>query len=610
MPDTPTHTGIPSSPNEPGPSQPITSGDLEDTAINRPLFQDGQYVGHLIRDDATGNLFLHRQGEVGSQPFTPGFYVVGSGSTVEVDNAGNIRDTFGPATSPGGSSFGEDLTLLRERFRLQQSLNEANRTGDTAQAIELRRLQEEIDTAAEQRGWDRQVWKDAVDRHHELTLLGREEDFVREMTERREGFEAEQSQLSRENQLRLSLISNIGALRRAQLELKAEANRELAATLGTDPFRSAVAQRGGIQVGRTPAQAFRTDLQRTATERIPQVDVLSAPLSELSQEITGRQEAIGRAPQRPVIGLQGGGRIKLGAGGGFTVQRDGGGLQQAGSVLVGEQGPELLERAGGSELTARPAGGGFGEEGRTLADIFADAREGRLLGPVDVPAPTDFDPLTMERAIGRIFERVGLPPVRTQAGNTLFQQEGLPSSRVFGDVDRPLGDVFSQLGVRPTLFRDPETGQVFGRDEQGIIHSLTGTGGLASILQLNKLAGGAVEPGQIVELAPGQLAELGPMGESFMGKPEGTELIRGFDEGLFPAPRAPIIEPVTGLALPTPEAGISLLRPGRLSDAERQLIFGQGGAFELAGFSQAEIERRRRFFTPAGSGGGRVGTFA
>jgi len=235
-----------------------------------------------------------------------------------------------------------------------------------------------------------------------------------------------------------------------------------------------------------------------------------------------------------------------------------------------------------------------------------DAR--RQLGPLIPGFPTgltptqedilgaDWDRASIERAIGQLWSHLGIDPLRSQVGPLGGVQFGAGPG--YG-----LPGVLGQLGVgRPQLFRNSETGQVFLL-QQGKLHAVT-TPGLASASQLERM--GITNPQDIISVTPEVLEQFGGISDPLYYGPDfNLQEMLPVAEGRWPTLAQPIVEPVTGLVLPAPRAVAGLLP--QLPPTIRQLVYD---AYQLAGYSPADVEAERMWFTPFGTatpGGVRLG---
>lgn len=321
--------------------------------------------------------------------FQPGMYRTQLDQMMELDATGGSFPS-GTRTIPtgggGGLGYGEQVGLIgveteaqirlaEARAEIDMQLWEAQRPGSMADQRALLNERERIDREAETRGYQFQAWMTVVDQHFQIRLRDMDQEDRIEIErmrqvwdaeqarlaqefqtgEREAGqeFTAEQAELARQNQLRTQAIGELGGLRRQLVSAQQQANQWLAETLGKDPIRAATRLQGGVQVGRTPMQAYRGQLQRLASQQMPEVDVMG-DVGELIAAVGGQQ---GRAqmPQAPrlgvptaPVGMTGGGTVEMvrDAGGTFVINQDAATPDLTGAtgigIKVGERGEEIV----------------------------------------------------------------------------------------------------------------------------------------------------------------------------------------------------------------------------------------------------------------------------
>lgn len=332
---------------------PSGSGSALGTFVYGP---DGVPLGRLLnaalfppnmQQHYPRGLFIERPDGTYMSVAGGGTFLTGTGLLIDVDAEGNLRSSrqvpssmFFGADGGGGGSFSSsaagmaqqhayDVDLLNRRGEIDLMLDDARSRNDRETQLILLRERERIDRAAEERGWQREIWIDAVRRWHELEVLGRQQTF-----------EAEQNRLARENALRQQAIGELGGLQRQWMQNVQQARELLASTLGGGPFYSAALLRGGVLRGTTPTQAFRSELEKVVASRPQQVN-LQGPLPELLQAIQNFPGQQMPTPASPTLGFRGGGDVS------FTIQPDNPSPDVRGNtgvgILVGEGGPEVLE---------------------------------------------------------------------------------------------------------------------------------------------------------------------------------------------------------------------------------------------------------------------------
>ena len=231
--------------------------------------------------------------------------------------------------------------LSEQAAELEIKIQAAAEAGNRETQLLLLRERAKLDEEAEKAGFQRELWIRAVD----------------------QAFDAKENALNRETQLRGQAIGELGANARAFAEQQGRARSDLAATQGTDPFRSAIRQQGGIALGRTPAQGLRRDLERVAYARPPQVN-LGGSIEDIFSGLQQFQNKLAN-PAQGQLGFAGGGEVITLGRDQYRILEDSKEPDIAGpagiGIEVGERGKELLEimpdRIRVIPIRARGAGG-------------------------------------------------------------------------------------------------------------------------------------------------------------------------------------------------------------------------------------------------------------
>ena len=311
-----------------------------------------------------------------------------------------------------------------------------------------------------------------------------------------EEFAAEQNRLSEEGALQRNRLNVLSSLLSDLAGAQSQARTTLA-NLQPDPFAFAAAKGGRLQVGTTPQQAFQQELQQTVSATPPAIDpnASAESLQAAINQLTGQQ-----APTAPTaFGLAAGGTVKPSA--------------QPQSFLVGEKGPEVMTvTAQGVQVT--PLVGGMQTGGTALFE----------------PVPFDRESLFPALEDAGIFGSLGINqlPVTVRDPNQEIRGTGFPGATTF-----------SQLGTPPRLVRDVTTSAVF------LIEN-----GQRRFISTAAFEAAGFNQNQIVQLPGSEIIQLGPVA--------GSDVPIGFRQptsatqpSAFTRPASPIIEPTTGVALPS-----------------------------------------------------------
>ncbi|KKK76311.1 hypothetical protein LCGC14_2864930, partial [marine sediment metagenome] len=145
---------------------------------------------------------------------------------------------------------------------------------------------------------------------------GRESDARRleaeaQLQEDQQAFQAEQNELNREGQLKLTLIQGANQLAGQRSQQIQQARTLLAQTLGQDQIKGAALLQGGLGFGTTPLESFRGQLQGFTNEPTVRVNA-NADVGPLQGQVDKlREQVLGGAPEQPTIGFKHGGTIHL-----------------------------------------------------------------------------------------------------------------------------------------------------------------------------------------------------------------------------------------------------------------------------------------------------------
>ena len=414
--------------------------------------------------------------------------------------------------------------------------------------------------------------------------------------------------------------------------------------IGRDPFRGAIQAQGGTAIGRSPFERLRKEQLDFAATEIPSAGA-NASTAEVQAAIDEAQGLIREIPKRP-IGLAHGGQARV-VRGGFTNVATG----QAGDhLIVGERGPERIDMSKGiitvTPLRKKVKGGLKAEHGGTFSvdnPINAPTQPGGGFGV----GTEQFgeEALSRVQAIFPLFEALGfseVPLSNSPRTGGIGDVLGGPSLGTglggFGTPEahpRPgdPSDIFQRLGTRPRLIFDPNLALFFQVNEN--------TGELQILGDIETAVNQFhINPADAVTMTVEEVQQSGfnvnsaiitaggfpPGSDSGLGGPLGAPLQRqgsllGSGRGRF-SEQGPLFSQLdvagtVGILLPDPRmiAGVWNSLDIRTQDA----VFS---AYGLAGFTEAQLTERIRFFTPQGGqtargggldfnqGAGRVATAA
>lgn len=239
----------------------------------------------------------------------------------------------------------------------------------------------------------------------------------------------------------------------------------------------------------------------------------------------------------------------------------------------------------------------------TITDQEAFARLQQFIPGLQQPTTPTFDVGSMRQAIAALWQHLGLRPFVTEEGalGSPFAVSDLPAGVLPSAFP---GQALEAGAIRPRLYRQRNTGQVFIMDDEGMLHAITSPGQSS----VQELAEFGIDPNDVLELPSGALGlipGLEGIGEDWLlgfgfGRQRVTELLQQPSASPFPQLSQPLIEPVTGMMLPAVRMVAALLpRLQTTNPALYDLILQ---AYEVAGFPLTAVAAEQRFFTPQGSG--------
>lgn len=387
-------------------------------------------------------------------------------------------------------------------------------------------------------------------------------------------------ELQFENQLKTSIIGEIGAERRTLIQEKGALKRQLL-ELGPDPFKQAANISGQVTRGTTPQQVAVGQAQGFINQELPTLD-FNATLPQLQAQL-GTIQGV-EAPT-----LAGGFGLPSLAHGGVIEMEKGkdGSFRQKQSFIVGEQGPEVLT-VGDGKVEVTPFGGGASHglsldtqsASQSVSGLFGrrqamfESLQSRLPGP-----STAIDPLqqSAQQALAPLFGGLGLSGFNIP---TIHEPTGETRVPGFGDL--------ATLGVRPRLVRDLESGRIFFIGNDGVAHYVGDPAALAGIA-----------PSDIIQALPHEIEKL-----AFGGFGAGITKLPSLFNSQGPQPAfqglgTPLIEPTTGAALPAPFKIASEL--GQFSQERPDLFSNALSAFSAAGLTPASVIAMIEAATPTGA---------
>ena len=327
------------------------------------------------------------------------------------------------------------------------------------------------------------------------------------------------AKVAAENALKLTLISEGGALTRELANIQSRARDVKAELFGKNAFRGAIRQAGGVPRFTDPFQAFMAENQAVIDREAPTFNV-----NQTSSQIAGALNRfdLGTPSPQNIIGLAHGGDVGVGE-----------------TVRVGELGTELVRNMGGGRVKVIPEnelGGG-----------------NRVVASAATGGEFDFDKESIQQVLGPVFGHLGFSEAPTLPGG--------------GKTGTSLEDV-NRLGIRPRLIRNPSTGGIFFVDQQGLARHIRSPRDFADF---------GFRSSDVVNLLPGDFEDF-PRGSPLTSAPPLIEEFRSFAPQAVPL-RLP--KELGGLALPAPRTVANLFR--RFGGANRRIILDALGLSELQG---------------------------
>ncbi len=397
----------------------------------------------------------------------------------------------------------------------------------------------------------------------------------RQLAEESREFAAKESALARENQQRLSLLSQGTRLASDAASLKQQATSLLAQTIGDKPLVAAALLQGRLPpTSGTPSQVFRSELEQTQQLQTPQLDFFGQPIPELEAGLGQFRHEVETGLPTPGFGLGHGGTIDM--------ERGGDGVFGAKAVLVGDdpsgrgrEAPEVLDFSSPGRIRVIPLRGSMAHGGEINLQTL--------------------DPNTIGQTFAPLFQELGFastPRLSPDTSTGLTIQEAAPGGLgAIGQLFRPVENTLASLqglGIQPSLVRNSATGEIFFRSPDGTLRPVAGGFDQFGIDEQN-----------VVNVDPASLAGA-PIGAPIRGpadlqgaQPQGISPLGG----ALPAARG----------LPSELGGFLAPNPGMIANLFRRLPrttqFLVEDAIEMAfGFSPEQQADLRRFATPVGTG--------
>lgn len=551
-------------------------GDGGRTVIGLDLFNaDGSFAGRVSRTMA-GVLEITRpvRGGEATERFTGGTFLLGDGRTVvNVTNRGEIAasrtlaqfETGGSSGSSGsapafsstqqGIQFESDLARQRAREQLEQE--HQNRIGELRESHRLALQQGRIEDA---RRFEQEIRLLGVQHRNQLQILGREQRF----------------------QERMSLLEQLTSLAERASQFQTQLGQQAVELTGQDPLRAAIGLQGGVQRGMTPSQALRGRLLGISQAQLPQVNA-QAGIPGLRGQAQQFQQFLQTPIIQPAFGLAGGGVIELKPGDKRAhAQAEGTGQ----AILVGEAGPEVLEIQG-DRIRVIPLTG-QAQFGIDLSQFQPTQTPSlQALAPLFAHLGLNAPPTT-QRGVGQLRRGFGLSDVGSFLPQGLFGQDLAQAARSF-----PSSSILQQLGIRPRLVGNAQTGSIGFINEQGQIQPMASFQAMLNM---------GFRPEDVFALTGDPLQELAGLGVTGVGSPlSSMSDIQPFEQ--LAQFSQPIVMPTDalglgsqGLLLPAPET-VAALFP-QLDPTTQQVVLQ---AFNLAGIPPEAILSRIEAFTPTGT---------
>ncbi len=228
------------------------------------------------------------------------------------------------------------------------------------------------------------------------------------------------AKLAAENALKLTLISEGGALKREFGAIQSRARDLRAELFGKNPFRGAIREAGGVPRGTDPFQAFEAENQAVIDRTAP---AISPNMTSAQLQAAINSFDLGAPTGQNIIGLAHGGDVEVGQ-----------------TVRVGELGTELVKNMGGGRVKVIPENELGGQR------VVANAQEG---------GEFQFDKESIAQVLGPVFGHLG------------FDEAPVLGTR----TPQSLEDV-NRLGIRPRLIKFADSNTVYFVDQQGVRHSV------------------------------------------------------------------------------------------------------------------------------------------
>jgi hypothetical protein len=484
-----------------------------------------------------------------------------AGEIVSVSNP--IPSTGGDGTAPSFSSTraAADLAFQQAQQLAQEQFDRDQTTLAQRHQNDLAILQRELESAT---GLQRERIQAEID----LENLRHDNDLI----ELREQFE---------NQLKQTVIGEIGAERRTRIQEQGALKRELL-NLGPDPFLQSFNLSGQVARGITPQQTAVGQAQQFINQPLPNID-FNATLPQLQSQLGTIQ-----GTQAPT--LQGGfglpslahGGVVTGAGqiaprGVIEMQRGSDGAFSRVPAIVGDEGPELALLPPGSEIIPLSK-----LQGMDLTRIP------RAQGGLRVPDPFLNPNLANLQALAPLFG---------QAGPTFARPAGGIAGRM-GEISVTNFGALSGLGVTPQFVREIETGRVLFI-QNGVRRYVGSPEALGAF---------GVNPSNIIDALASEIARIAPTQGPVINNVSGFPGPQAGPAPAFQGLGTPLIEATTGAILPAP---FKIARQLGQFQRERPDLFANAlSAFKnirdpvtglpTAGFSPQSVLAQIQAATPTG----------
>lgn len=344
-------------------------------------------------------------------------------------------------------------------------------------------------------------------------------DFVRSERIAQDLADVKAAKLAAENALKLTLISEGGALTRTLADIQSRARDLKAELFGKNPFRGAIRQAGGVPRFTDPFQAFMAENQSVIDRQAPTINP-----NETSTQIQAdiNRFDLGTPSSGNIIGLAHGGEVGVGE-----------------TVRVGELGTELVQNMGGGRVKVIP------ENELGGSRVVGSAPHGGEF-EFDADAEFNFDRESIEQVLGPVFAHLGFSEAPTSKRTSL--------------------ENVRRLGIQPRLVRRPD-GAIFFIDQDGFRHH---------IRNLQEFREFGFSMGDVVNVNEGDIGGAFPAGGPLTSAPPLIEKFRPFAPQAVPL-RVP--KELGGFRLPAPRTFANLFRG--FTGANRRIILGALGVSEL-----------------------------